>query len=220
MTELYKNYHKNTRILRSTFPFFTIRYYGGMIGELKGTISRKGAGFIILNVSGVGYKVYVTADTYQSLEVNSEISLETHLAVREDSLTIFGFKENEDLRIFEMLLSVSGIGPKSALAILSLTDANTLTTAIVEGESSYLTKVSGIGRKNAEKIILELKDKFEGSAKSSGERSLSADSEALEALETLGYGVREAREALKLVPKEISDTGERLREALKQLSQK
>ncbi len=188
-----------------------------MIGELYGTIIRKGAGFIILSVGGVGYKVYVTAETYQHSK-DGEICLHIHMAVREDSLTLFGFTRPDELKLFEMLIAVSGIGPKSALAILSLTDAKTLASAIAVGESSYLTKVSGIGRKNAEKIILELQDKLSSAEKDVNGSGILVDSEVLEALETLGYGVREAREAIKLIPREISDMGSRLKEALKHLS--
>jgi Holliday junction DNA helicase RuvA len=188
-----------------------------MIGELRGKLVRRGAGFIILNVGGVGYKIYVTAGAYQELEEGADVEFHTHLAVREDSLTLFGFTKADELRLFEMLISVSGIGPKSALAILSLTDAVTLSSAIANGESAYLTKVSGIGRKNAEKIILELKDKITGTVGEAREAFATADSEALEALEALGYSVRQAREALSAVPSGIADTGGRLKEALKQL---
>jgi len=189
-----------------------------MIGGLTGTISLRGAGFVILDVGGVGYKVFVTAGTYQNLDEKATVSLHTHLVVREDALTLFGFLEQEELRFFEMLISVSGIGPKSALAILSLTDTETLRSAIVAGESSYLTKVSGIGRKNAEKIILELRDKCGALPKDTRGVSLPADVEVLEALESLGYGVREARDTLKNIPKEVVGTGERLKKALRMLS--
>ena len=197
-----------------------MRYDTTMIGELRGIVSRKGAGFITLGVGGIGYKVYVTADTYQKLAEDEIYTLCTHLAVREDSLTLFGFLENSELHLFEMLLSVSGIGPKSALAILSLTDADTLSSAIAAGESAYLTKVSGIGRKNAEKIILELRDKLGGSDADSATSGLTEDGEVLEALEALGYSVRSARDALKTIPRDIEGTGQRLKEALKQLSTK
>lgn len=189
-----------------------------MIGGLEGRIKEKGAGFIILSVQGVGYKIFVTAETYQALDVEGTVHLHTHLAVREDALTLFGFRNHDELRLFEMLIGVSGIGPKSALAILSLTDATTLTSAIARGESSYLTKVSGIGRKNAEKIILELKDKLGDFTKDMEESTTATESEVLEALEGLGYGVREARDVLRGIPREITDTGERLKEALKRLS--
>ncbi len=191
-----------------------------MIGELYGTVSRKGAGFIILSVGGVGYQLYITAETYQKLEAEEEVRLYTHLAVREDSLTLFGFMESEELRLFEMLISVSGIGPKSGLAILSLTDVRTLSSAIAAGESAYLTKVSGIGRKVAGKIILELKDKLGATIKDAAGEHFSADSDALEALETLGYSVRDGREALKQISPDISGTEERLKEALKLLGKR
>lgn len=188
-----------------------------MIGELSGAVNTKGAGFVIVDVGGVGYQVYTTAAAYQALEVGATVRLHTHLAVREDAMTLFGFLDREELRFFEMLISVSGIGPKSALGILSLTDTKTLATAIAGGESAHLTKVSGIGRKTAEKIVIELREKVGGFDKESAGSVLAADSEALEALEALGYGVREAREVLRTLPSDMTDTGMRVREALKKL---
>jgi len=189
-----------------------------MIGGLQGNIKERGAGFIILDVGGVGYKIYVTAETYTKLGEEENVYLHTHLVVREDSLTLFGFENHDELYFFEMLIGVSGIGPKSALAILSLTDTKTLASAIIRGEGSYLTKVSGIGRKNAEKIIIELKDKLGNFALSEKEGAHANDVEVLEALEALGYGVRQVRDVLKDIPNDITDTGELLKEALKRLS--
>ena len=143
----------------------------------------------------------------------------THLAVRENILDLYGFSSEEELRLFELLLTVSGIGPKSGLAVLDIATVETLRTAIAGGNASYLTKVSGIGKKTAEKIVLELQDKVgaivEGSA-----ATLHGDSEALEAMRALGYSQAEARDALRKVSSEIEGSSDRLREALRILGRK
>lgn len=172
---------------------------------------------MIIDVSGIGYRVYPLSDAAKNMEIGKEVSLHTHLSVRETALDIYGFFQYKELEFFEMLLSVSGIGPRSALAILSLAPTETLQQAIVEDDSSYLTKVSGIGRKNAQKIVLELKDKISALAEKSGVL-LSGDVDTLEALKALGYSSKEARDGLKRIPPKITDPGDRLKEALKKLS--
>jgi Holliday junction DNA helicase RuvA len=185
-----------------------------MIGHLKGTVTAQRAGFLILSCGGVGYKVAATRATLLSFQEGAEASLWTHLAVREDILDLYGFANEEELHIFHQLLSVSGIGPKSALAIVDIASVETLRSAISTGRSEYLTKVSGIGKKTAEKIVLELRDKV-GISAAHADASLKGDEEALEAMRSLGYSTTEAREALRKVPKEIEKSSERLREALK-----
>ncbi|OGG79739.1 Holliday junction DNA helicase RuvA [Candidatus Kaiserbacteria bacterium RIFCSPLOWO2_01_FULL_54_13] len=187
-----------------------------MIGRIEGVVSAKRAGFAVISAGGVGYKVAAMRETLGKLKEKQAASLWTHLAVREDALDLYGFTNEEDLHFFELLLTVHGIGPKSALAILDIADAATLRSAISAGNSSYLTKVSGIGKKTAEKIVVELRDKVGKSAKGS-ERSLSGDEEALEAMRTLGYTHSEAREALRKVPTAIESGSARLREALRLL---
>ena len=121
-----------------------------MIGQIIGNLTHKGDRFVIVNTGGVGYKINVTADTLNQLTKSDfEVSLWTHLAVKEDALDLYGFLEQQELEFFQMLITVSGIGPRSALAILSLTGPETLRKAIVSGHTEYLTKVSGIGRKSA-----------------------------------------------------------------------
>lgn len=190
-----------------------------MISQLEGKIEELTDGFVIISVNGVGYKVYVTSDTVKKLgeKVGEKIILKTHLAVRETALDLYGFLENEDLRFFEMLISISGIGPKSALAILSVADTKTLRKAVSAEDSSYLTKVSGIGKKNAEKIIIELRDKIGAIDNAKDSALLKDEMETLEALEALGYSAGQAREALKNIPKSATNTNERLKEALKTL---
>jgi Holliday junction DNA helicase RuvA len=185
-----------------------------MIGSLRGKILLKADKFLILDVSGVGYKVSVSPDTMLRIRPENEASFFIHTHVREDSIDLYGFLTHEEQEFFEMLIGVSGIGPKGALGILGIATLETLRKAIVTGDTGYLTKVSGIGKKTAEKIIIELRDKV-GEEK---EGSLQGELDALEALKSLGYSQMEAREALKKVTAE--DTNGKVKEALKVLSGK
>ena len=194
-------------------------YHGRMIGHIEGSVRKVAAGFAILSCGGVGYKVATTKDVLSRLKKGSEAALWTHLAVREDSLDLYGFQTEEELSLFELLLTVSGIGPRSALAILDIAAPETLRSAISVGNASYLTKVSGIGRKTAEKIVIELRDKV-GVAKEGSSAALSGEEEALEAMRSLGYSAQEARDALRNVPADIEKPGERLRAALKAIGSK
>jgi len=189
-----------------------------MIGNLEGKITFTGSNFAILNVSGVGYKIFATIDTVHALGKKREeqVLVWTHLAVRENALDLYGFLEKSELEFFEMLITISGIGPKSAIGILSVAPVDTLRRAISSGDTSYLTKVSGIGKKNAEKIVVELRDKLGAlDYGAGGDSALKEESEALAALEALGYSLKDAREALKGV--EGITTEEKLKQALRQL---
>lgn len=191
-----------------------------MLGKLKGKIDGYIKGTLILDVGGVGYRIRVTPETLAKVnKASGEIELFIHLAVKENALDLYGFETQEELEFFEMLDAVSGIGPRSALAILGLADVRTLQSAIASGDTSYLTKVSGVGKKTAQKIIIELKDKLEAFETPSGEELRQDERDILDALEGLGYSLREARDALKRVPKEKEGMNERLKEALKLLSQ-
>ncbi|MFZ3015760.1 MAG: Holliday junction branch migration protein RuvA [Minisyncoccia bacterium] len=183
-----------------------------MIGSIKGKITLKTDKFLIVETSGVGYKISISSDTLsKAKKIGDEISLWTHLHVREDALDLYGFTERKELEFFEMLINVSGIGPKSGLTILSVASIETLKKALATGDTSYLTKISGIGRKTAEKMIIELRDKM---GKDNGDSSLQNELDALEALKSLGYSQGDAREALKNIPTE-GDTNFKIREALK-----
>lgn len=189
-----------------------------MLGYLEGKITFRGERYIIIDVAGVGYKVFVNAETLKKLTTkNQELKTKiwTHLYQREDALELYGFLSQPELELFETLLSVPGVGPKTALGILNVAPIDTLKRAIASGELSYLTKVSGIGRKTAEKIMVELREKF-GKAVPVGPQ-LKEEQDALEALESLGYSVREAREALRQVPENLQGTSKRVKEALKLL---
>lgn len=188
-----------------------------MIGSIKGKIILKTEKFVIVETSGIGYKINASPDTLsKTKKTGEEIALWIHTHVREDSLDLYGFLSHQELEFFEMLINVSGIGPKGALAILGITSIETLRKAIGTGDTSYLTKISGIGKKTAEKIVIELRDKV-GEEKSGS--SLQGELDALEALKSLGYSQNEAREALKKVNPDL-DTNKKIREALKILGNK
>jgi Holliday junction DNA helicase RuvA len=189
-----------------------------MISQLFGTIIHKDIRFLVLDVNGVGYKVYASGETIEKTPTTSPVRFWIHMVVREDALDLYGFPTKDEQEFFELLIGISGIGPKSALSILNLATIPTLKKAIVSGDSTYLTKVSGIGKKNAEKIVLELKDKLIFSSEEDEVASRSYESDSLEALKALGYAEREARDALKKVPKEITNTGECVKFALKILA--
>lgn len=188
-----------------------------MIGSLKGTVLYKDLHYLILDVGGVGYKVFVTAETSLEAMPGDSLSLWTYLAVRETALDLFGFKDKESLDIFELLIGISGIGPRTALGIENVASPSVLRQAVAEGDTSYLTRVSGIGKKIADKIVLELKDKLVAKDEDKSV-DFRAEGDALEALVSLGYSEREARQTLKKIPKEIESASERVKQALKILS--
>ncbi|MFH1192349.1 MAG: Holliday junction branch migration protein RuvA [bacterium] len=196
-----------------------------MIGSIKGKIILKTEKFLIVETNGVGYKINVSPDVLVKLaprlrsgqnETSELVSFWIHTHVREDALDLYGFLDREELEFFEMLLNVSGIGPRSALAILGIASIETLKKAIGTSDTSYLTKISGIGKKTAERIVIELRDKM--GADLSG-ISLQVELDALEALKSLGYSQNEAREALKKVSPD-ANTNTKIREALKILGGK
>jgi len=188
-----------------------------MIAYLSGTVRHKDTHYLIVDISGIGYKVFVTTETMLDVIPNSPIILWTHLVVRETSLELFGFRDKETLDIFELLITISGIGPKSALGILNVASISTLRQAVADEDTTYLTRVSGIGKKNAEKIVHELKDKLKITKEDRG-MDMRSEGDALEALVSLGYNERDAREALKRVPKETEGASERVKAALKILA--
>lgn len=188
-----------------------------MIGFLKGVVAFKESPFLVLETNGVGYKVSVTSGLLAVLKQGEMVALFTHLAVRDDALDLYGFLERGELSFFELLLTVPGIGPRSALAILNLASLHELAAAIAAGDSVYLTNVSGVGKKSAAKIIVELKDKVALLAPQKSASVLKEEMGALEALKALGYGAPEAKDALSRIPTESIGTSERVRVALKLL---
>lgn len=193
-----------------------LRYHGGMISLINGPIIECGDRHVVVNIQGIGYKVFVTDDTLHSLKIGNQTTLWTYLAVRENALDLYGFASRKEKGFFELLISVSGIGPKSALNIMSVASSDAIVSAVRAGSVSHLVKVSGLGRKTAEKIVLELKDKL-GSVVDGEDTSvgMSSDADTISALKALGYDSDEARQALKKIDKNISDTSAKVKAALK-----
>ena len=195
-----------------------------MIAYLDGTAIYKDPKYLIVNVNGVGYKVGAPVDVMNSIKEGQAVKLWIYTAVREDALDLYGFLDKQTLAFFELLISISGIGPKSALGILSAASVSALSEAVITGETAYLTKIGGISKKMADKIVLELKGKV--AAYDDGKGSYSTvgtgqgDVDAVEALKALGYTQKEARDALERISdKDIAsdDTSGKVRAALKML---
>lgn len=190
-----------------------------MIATLKGQIGLAHDQYVIVDVNGVGYKVFVSPYTMGKLAGVGEVTLFTHTYVREDSLSLYGFLSLDELDMFEMLISISGIGPKAGLGILSLAEPKAIRSAIANEDISILTKVSGVGKKTAQRVVLELKNKI-GQLPAHEKHAVSGDADALDALMSMGYSVTESREALNGVPKDVKDVAKRVTAALKILGKK
>jgi Holliday junction DNA helicase RuvA len=171
-----------------------------MIAFLNGKLADIQAGAVIIDVGGIGYRVQVPLSLMQRLpEPGGQIMLYTHLAVREDDISLYGFREPGELEYFLKLLNVSGVGPKGALAVLTLFAPGELGQAIVNEDLTALTRVPGIGKKTAGRIILELKDKIPVTAlkEASGRQQAGLVNDAVVALEALGYSTLEAHKGVK-----------------------
>jgi len=193
-----------------------------MIAGIKGTIEAFGANFIIIGVNGISFQVFLPTSTLSHLgAVGQQAKLHTHLHVREDNLTLFGFGSARELALFEIVTTVKGIGPKLGLALLSAMDADQLTSAIASGDATRLTGVSGVGKKTAERIVLELKDKI-GSQwmVSQDTETTQGNSDVMAALSALGYSASESARAIGNLPNTALPVEEKLKLALKYLSEK
>ncbi len=186
-----------------------------MIGYLSGVIIALTEKNIIIDVQGVGYKVFVTPSFLSGMSVGLVVSLWIYTAVREDTLDLFGFENASTQEIFELLINVSGIGPKSALGILSVADLASLVHAIKNENISYMTQVSGIGKKTAEKIVIELKDKVEKLSLEHAVTESDSTRDVIDALLAMGYTERAIRATLQSLDIEHQTTSEIIREALK-----
>lgn len=185
-----------------------------MIGFLRGIVLQKNADCVIVDVHDVGYKVFMTEYGLEQCKKNVALYIYTH--VREQEITLYGFVQQNEQEMFELLISVSGIGPKAALNILTVADVPSIATAIVHEDTSILTKVSGIGAKTAKKVVNELSGKVIAPVDiATGDAVRHSD--AIDALRSMGYSVAEARDALSNVPKDIKDVGECVKFALKNL---
>ncbi|MFA6551793.1 MAG: Holliday junction branch migration protein RuvA [Patescibacteria group bacterium] len=193
-----------------------------MLSFLRGKILNKSQNFIILEANNIGYQIFINAAAYADLNVGQEMEFYLYHHVREDMDDLYGFKNFAELEFFKLLLSVSGVGPKSALGVLGMASVEDIKESIGAGDPSVLTKVSGVGKKTAERIVLELRGKIDHLAPvdSNGMASASANSDEIDALMSLGYSLQQARDALKNVDTDIKESGERIRAALRGLSRK
>jgi Holliday junction DNA helicase RuvA len=192
-----------------------------MIRLVRGTVVGRGKEFVIVDVGGsvggIGLKIGVPDTTQLLHPEGATIVLHTYLQVREDALTLFGFESEDELSMFELLLGVSGVGPKVAMSTLSTMTPDALRMALVNEEPALIARVPGVGKRTAEKIVLELKDKVKspgGSGLAGLAHMVSADTEVVEALIALGYSVVESQRAVQGLPKDVVGVEERLRLAL------
>jgi len=189
-----------------------------MINGLRGIITEKSLDSITIDVAGVGYEVFVTNQVLQELNSVSntqETYISTYLSVRETALVLYGFTNPSDKNLFTLLLTISGVGPKSALNIMNSVTRDMIEEGISKEDPKYLSKISGIGKKTAEKIILGLKDKM-GVIEISDGSGKSGNSLAMEALVALGYSERDVRDVMKKIDSKDKDHQEIIREALKE----
>jgi len=191
-------------------------YDKNMIYSLNGLISAKTDKYAIVEVNDIGYKVFCPVAVLSKLELAVEMKLFCHFHVREDAMELFGFLRKDELDFFELLITISGIGPRVALGIMSIAPVEQIKEAVASGREEFLTRVSGVGGKIAKKVILELKDKLpqlgEGMSVKMGE-----ELEAIDALVGLGYREAEAREMIKKLPKDLKGVEDIVRAALKYL---
>ena len=187
-----------------------------MIIKLVGMVDSVEPRYLIIINSGIGYRVWTLNEVLEKVRSGEEISLWIAQIIREDSQELYGFLTREMLDLFELLITISGIGPKSALAVLNTASIETIREAVANNDISLLTKVSGIGKKIAQKIILELKDKL-GEVSEGGVVTSSNGVLAIDALVALGYSEREAREVVKKVAKQHQETQDLVKAALKEL---
>jgi len=190
-----------------------------MIGFLKGSIELLDRPFVYVDVNGVGYKILVPDSIYAKLTKQEKIKLFTFTYVREDELALFGFLEVEDLKLFESLITVSGIGPKTALNIFSFGERKDIIEAIIKGDVSFFTSVPRLGTKNAQKIIIELKNKMgAGNDLDLSGKDLLENAEVVQALKNFGFSVAEAQKAVREIKTQGLTLDQKIKLALRNLS--
>lgn len=197
-----------------------------MFAYIKGSLEQKSNNYVIIDVGGIGYKIFMATKAIETLgEIGKVVKVHTHYYVREDNISLYGFNTNEELRMFELLLQVSGIGAKSAIAMLSEISPSSFALAVISDDISQLVKIPGIGKKTAARIVLELKDKLktEEAITKTEEVKLSITneeetSEAIAALQVLGYTKREIEKALENVDTKNLQLEEIIKQGLKNLA--
>ena len=197
-----------------------------MFAYIKGSLEQKSNNYVVIDVGGIGYKIFMATKAIEALgEIGEVVKVHTHYYVREDNISLYGFNTNEELRMFELLLQVSGIGAKSAIAMLSEISPSSFALAVISDDISQLVKIPGIGKKTAARIVLELKDKLktEEAITKAEEVKLSITneeetSEAIAALQVLGYTKREIEKALENVDTKNLQLEEIIKQGLKNLA--
>jgi Holliday junction DNA helicase RuvA len=191
-----------------------------MLAYIQGKILKLGENFIIVENQGLGYKVFLPKSLILGKKNGDTVELYLYHHIREDLQQLFGFMEFGDLGLFELLISVSGVGPKTAMNVFAESSADEIKTAIIHNDAGRLQKVSGIGKKTAERIVLELQNKVDGLVGVSGIRTkndMNANTDALEALTTLGYSLNQVKDALRQIDPSIKDVQSIVKSALKLL---
>ena len=191
-----------------------------MISSLTGQVTGLSEKALTMDVQGVGFEVFATPAVLSGAKIGQPISLRTYLHMKEDGVELYGFSNDAERTFFKQLITISGVGPKSALGILSAASVDEIKRAVVAGDASLLQKVYGVGRKTAERIVVELKEKLELEVLAGTGGFTSGDSGILEALMGLGYSALEAREALRHVPASATEAEDRLKAALKALGKR
>ncbi len=190
-----------------------------MIASLSGKVSHRDDPHLILDVNGVGYKVLVSKDVLSHLSPDRElVKLFIHTHVREDALDLYGFSTLEDLKLFELLISVSGVGPKTAINVFSQSKSREVISAIMTGNVDFFTSIPRLGRKNAQKIIIELKNKIGGTVDIDlSEKEMEENKEVIEALKSFGFTNKEAGDAIASIKDKEKSSKDKIRLALKYL---
>jgi len=189
-----------------------------MIHTISGVLEERSQKTIVVRAGAFGIRIFTPASIETKLpKIGEEVKLYTFLHVRDGGIDLYGFLEEEELIFFEALLSVSGIGPKSALGVLSVAPLSQLQAAVSHGESELLRQSSGIGKKTAERIVLELKDKIFASNAEDTVQMMQSDKDVLDALINLGYGRSQAKDVISKIDPEINGVSDRLRDALKKI---
>ncbi|MHB0857266.1 MAG: Holliday junction branch migration protein RuvA [Anaerolineae bacterium] len=187
-----------------------------MIASLRGQVRAVRGDSVVLDVGGVGYAVYVPASLLERLSVGTLAELQTHMVVRETAISLYGFGTLEEREIFVTLLSVSGVGPRTALSTLSSFSPELLRNAIAQGDATALARVPGLGRKMAQRLVLDLREKIGVSGGGGIASPLSTvDTDVLNALTSLGYSIVEAQDAVRALPEEAQDLDQRILAALR-----
>lgn len=191
-----------------------------MLAYLHGTVIAANEKSLTVELNGIGFEVFVTPTLALATKTGTTIELHTHLNVREDALELFGFLSAAERDFFRQLLTISGVGPRSALGVLAVASVDDVRQAVISGDPSLLMTVSGIGRKTAERIVVELKEKLARETTDRQSGLTAGDGTILDALINLGYTAQEAREALRAVPSSVTEIDDRLKAALRSLGKK